>query len=83
MGRSVSIEAPQRLLELSLGAGPVAAPGVEPGDGDMNEALQEISLAVRGVAPLVLELLVGLEVLACTDQFKSALEAHDVDYPRP
>ena len=71
MARPVAAEAPLRLHELPLAAVPVAAFGVEPGDGDVDEPLEEVALAGRRRAPLVLELLVRLEVRALADQLQS------------
>ena len=76
MRRPVRVEAPRRLLELALAPRTVAAAGVQPGDGDVHEALEEVALGRRRLAPLVLELFVGLEVLARSDQLQSPLEPH-------
>jgi hypothetical protein len=72
--RRVRRESPLRLLELSLAAHPVAAAGLVPGDGDVNEALEEVALRRFGGAPGVLQLFVGGEELAGPDQLESALE---------
>ena len=69
-------EAPRGLLELTLAAGLVTAAGVEPGDRDVDEPLEEVALAGWGITPLVLELLVRLEVRALADQLQPSLEAH-------
>jgi hypothetical protein len=69
-------EASGRLLELTLAAGPIRPLRVQPRDGDVDEPLQEVALAVRRFAPLVLELLVRLEVLACADQLQPTFETH-------
>ena len=76
MGRRVWPEPARGLLELTLTAGAVAPSGVEPRDGHVNEALQEVALGRRCDSPLVLELLVRLEVRAGADQLEAALEAH-------
>jgi len=69
-------EASRRLLELTLAAGPIRPLRVQPCDGDVDEPLQEVALAIRRFAPLVLELLVRLEVLACADQLQPTFETH-------
>ena len=76
MPRRVRVEATRRLLELSLAARSVAPAGLVPGDGDVDEPLQERALVGRSLAPLVLELLVRLEVGACPDQLESFRQAH-------
>ena len=65
-----------RLDELTLAAVAVSALRMEPGDGDVHQALQEVPFGVRSRAPLVLELLVRLEVRAVPDQLESLLQAH-------
>jgi hypothetical protein len=57
-------EPPGCLLELALTAGTVVAPGLVPGDDDVDEALEEVLLGRVRRAPRVLERLVRLEVLA-------------------
>jgi hypothetical protein len=69
-------EASRRLLELTLAAGAIRQLRVQPCDGDVDEPLQEVALAVWRLAPLVLELLVRLEVLACADQLQPTFETH-------
>ena len=54
------------LLELALAAGTVVAPGLIPGDDDVDEPLEEVLLGGVGCAPRVLERLVRLEVLSGT-----------------
>ena len=49
---------------------------MEPGDGDVDEPLQEVALAGGRLAPLVLELLVGVEVLAGADQLQPTVQTH-------
>ena len=60
-------EPPRRLLELPLAADAVASVGLIPGDGDVNEALEEVLLGGLGRAPDVLERLVRFEVLTALD----------------
>ncbi len=57
-------EPPGCLLELALAAGTVVAPGLVPGDDDVDETLEEVLLGRVCCAPRVLERLVRLEVLA-------------------
>jgi hypothetical protein len=64
------------LLELTLAARSVVALGVEPGDGDVHETLEEVALVGRGDAPLVLELLVSVEVPSLANQLETSVEAH-------
>jgi hypothetical protein len=66
--RSVGAEAAGSLFQLPLAADAVAAAGLVPGDGEVDEALEEIALLVRRGAPRVLELLVGGEELTAADQ---------------
>src|ERR1700750_521096 len=66
-------EPPDRLLELALGAHLPAAAGLVPGDGDVDEALEEVALFARGGAPGELELLVRGEVLARADELNPLL----------
>jgi hypothetical protein len=75
MGGRVGRKPPRRLLELPHAAGPVAASGLVPGDGDVDEALEEVALGRLRRAPLVLELLVRGEELAAPDQLNPAPEA--------
>ena len=56
-------QAPACLLQLPLAARPLAATGLVPRDGHMDEALAEVSLAGLGRPPCRLQLLVCLEVL--------------------
>ena len=71
---SVGREAPARLLELTFAADSVAAPGLVPGDRDVNEALEEVALGRLGGTPRVFQLLVSGEELAGPNQFQAALE---------
>ena len=57
-------EPPGGLLELALAADRVPAAGLVPGDGDVDEPLEEVLFGGVGCAPRVLERLVRLEVLA-------------------
>ncbi len=56
-------EAALRLRELALAAGAIPTAGLVPGDGHVDEALEEVLLRGLGRAPGVLERLVRLEVL--------------------
>lgn len=71
MRRRVRAEAPRRLLELALGADPVAPPGLVPRDRDMDETLEEIALGGGRGAPRELELLVRGEERAAPDQLEA------------
>lgn len=64
-------EPPRRLRELALAAGAVPAPRVMPGHGDVDEPLEEVPLRRARRPPGLLELLVGLEVLAARDQIET------------
>lgn len=72
--RAVGREAPARLLELAFAADPVTAPGLVPGDRDVNEPLEEVPLGRLGGTPRVFQLLVSGEELAGPNQFQPALE---------
>jgi len=61
---AVGREAPARLLELAFAADPVTAPGLVPGDRDVNEPLEEVALGRLGGTPRVFQLLVSGEELA-------------------
>ncbi len=76
MARSKCGETSFGLDELAFAAVPVVALCMKPGDGDMDETLQEVALAVGCSAPFLLELLVRLEVGAFPDQPESCLEPH-------
>lgn len=76
MGRFVGAETPRCLLELALAARPVPAAGMQPGDRDVDEPLEEVALGSRGLAPLVLQLLVRLEVVAGADEVEASFEPH-------
>jgi len=70
LGR-VGPESPSGLLELALAPDAVAAAGLVPGDGDVDEPLEKVALLRRRRAPGVLELLMGGEELAAADQVQS------------
>jgi len=72
----VGTESPSCLLELALAARSVAPARVVPGDGDVDEPLEEVALGRFSLAPFVLELLVRLEVGSHADQFEPLLERH-------
>jgi len=76
MLRPVRSEPARCFLELTLAPRPVAPARVVPGDGDVDESLEEIALGLRCVEPLLLELLMSLKVRLRADQVESALEAH-------
>jgi hypothetical protein len=65
--RSVGPEAAGGLLQLPFAADAVAAPGLVPGDREVDEPLEEVALLGRRGAPRVLELLVGREELAAAN----------------
>jgi hypothetical protein len=74
MLRRVGPEPPRRFLELPLAPDTVPAPGLIPGDGDVNEPLEEVALLRRRRAPGVLENLVRSEELAAANQLEPARE---------
>jgi len=76
--RRVGAEPARRFLELAFAARTPTAPGLVPGDGNVDEPLQEVSLLRRRLAPLVLELLVRGEELAGGDQLEAPFESHRV-----
>jgi hypothetical protein len=76
--RRVRAEPARCLLELSLAAGTPTAAGLVPGDGDVDEPLQKVSLRRWRLAPLVLELLVRGEELPGGDQLQTSVESHGV-----
>ena len=67
LGR-VTPEPARGLLQLPFTTDAVSSPGLVPGDGHMDEALEEVALVRRRGAPGVFELLVGGEELAAADQ---------------
>ena len=74
MLRRVRPESAGGFLELSLAADAVGPAGLVPGDGDVDEPLEEVALLGRRRAPRVLQLLVGGEELTAPDQVEPALE---------
>ena len=74
MDRLVRAQPARRLLELALAADLVAATGLVPGDGDVDEALEEVPLRLLGGAPDVLQHLVSGEELPRADQLEPAGE---------
>ncbi len=76
MGWRVGPEPALRLLELSLAAHAVAATGLVPGDGHVDETLEEVTLGPGRSAPGDLEVLVRGEVLAREDQLEPSFVAH-------
>lgn len=62
------------LRQLALATDLVAAARLVPRDGDVYEALEEVSLRGLGCAPGILQLFVGGEELAAADQRETALE---------
>jgi hypothetical protein len=85
MHRRIRREPPSRLLELACAADTVAAVGLVPGDGHVDEALEEVTLPGLGGPPRRLELLVRREVLAAADQLDPAREGlvHPRSFARP
>ena len=71
MLRGKGPEAAGGLRELPLAARTVPAAGVVPGDGDVDEALEEVLLRRLGRPPRLLQLLVRLEVVAAPDQIET------------
>jgi hypothetical protein len=74
MVRRVRLEAPYGLLELPLIPRPISAAGVIPGDGHVDEPLEEVALVRLRRAPDVFQHLVRGEVLAAVDELEPALE---------
>ncbi len=78
-------EPASRLRQLALAAGAVGAVRVMPGNGYVDEALEEVLLLRLGGAPGFLERLVRLEVRAAPDQFETIAQplVHKAEcYPR-
>jgi hypothetical protein len=73
MLRGVRAEPPGGLLELARGRDRPPAPGLVPGDGDVDEPLVEVALLGRGRPPDELELLVRLEEPARPDELETPL----------
>ena len=85
MLRRERLEAAHSLRELPLAAWPVPAPGVVPGDGDVDEALEEVFLRRLGRTPSLLQIFMRLEVLAAADQIETVSQplVHKAEcYPR-
>src|SRR5437870_5771661 len=84
MARRIGRKAPLRLLELAGARDRAAAPGLVPGDRDVDEALEEVALGDRRRSPGQLERLVGLEELAAPDQLEAApqlvIARHGADF---
>ena len=74
MRRRVRGEPARGLLELALAADAIAAPGLVPGDGDVDEPLVEVPLLRRRRAPRKLELLVRGKELAAANQLQATLK---------
>jgi hypothetical protein len=68
MRRCKRFQPADRLRELPLGADRASAAGLIPGNRDVHEALEEVTLLGGRRAPCVLELLVRGEVLAGPNQ---------------
>ena len=74
MLRRVRPEPPHGLLELALAADLLAAPGLVPRHRHVDESLQEVALPGRCRPPRILELLMGREELAFSDQLDALVE---------
>jgi hypothetical protein len=74
MGGHITGEPAAGLLELALAADPVPAAGLVPGDGDVDEALEEVALGRLGRPPLVLEHLVRVVVPPVPDELEPSRE---------
>jgi len=74
MGRRVGREPPLCLRQLAFTADTFPAAGLVPGDGDVDEPLEEVTLRCVRRPPGVLECLVGGEVVPPTDQVEPELE---------
>jgi len=68
------LESAQCLRQLPLGANLATAPGLVPGDCDVHETLEEVSLFGRSGSPGVLELLVSGKVLTRANQLDARLK---------
>jgi len=76
VGRPVPIEPTGCLLQLPCGTGCILVARVVPGDSDVNQALEEVALQVRRIAPLFFERVVRRVVLALGDQLETLLQGH-------
>jgi len=74
MLRRVGPEPPCGFLELPLAPHTVPAPGLVPGDRDVDETLEEVALLGRRRPPGVLERLVRGEELAAPNELEPARE---------
>ena len=74
--RRVRAEPARCFLELALAPGAPPAAGLVPSDGDVDQALQEVSFFGWRFPPLVLELLVRGEELSGGDQLETPFESH-------
>lgn len=75
MAGAVRAQAARRLLELAPAADLPSAAGLVPGDGDVNEPLEEVPFGRDGNPPAELERLVGLEVVTGNEPGEPAAEA--------
>jgi hypothetical protein len=75
MGGRVGGEATGGLLELALAADAVPAASLVPGDGDVDEPLEEVALGRLGRTPFVLEDLVRVVVPAVPDELEPLRKA--------
>src|SRR6185437_7074148 len=73
VARLVALEPAQGLLELARGADSVAAAGLVPRDGDVDEPLIEVPLRLGSGSPGELELLVCLEESSCAEMLEPGL----------
>jgi len=82
----IRLEPPRGLVELALAGDRAPCDGrVIPGNGDVDEALEEVALGRLRHSPGALERLVGGEVLPACDQLEAVLVAglDGVLRPRP
>jgi hypothetical protein len=79
VSRRVRRKPTPRLVQLALAPDSVSASGLIPGNGDVDEPLEEVSLVGLRCPPGLLEELVGGEVLAVRDLVEAELvRAFDV-----
>src|SRR5215210_2836612 len=74
MDRGEWRQAPLGLRELPFAANTVAAAGLVPGNGDVDETLEEVLLGRISRAPGVLKRFVCLEIRAVTHELEPSLE---------